>query len=271
MLTEHTFTTDELTINYGEGPVSGPPMVLLHGLTLLWQNYQPLIPHFSADWHIYACDLRGHGKSGRVADRYLLADYIADTVAFLRSRVNEPAVIVGHSLGGLIAPGVAAVAPELVRALILLDPAFCPRIIQFADAPADYEWFYWAYEVIRSPRSQAEMLELCRARAGGGSDADLQGFVDMMLGIDSGAVRVALEDRLFEGYDLEGVLCQVQVPTLVLHGALPDSTMIAEDVDLAQRTLAQGVIVSVANAGHMIHHEQLDFVVEQMRAFLRGI
>ena len=271
MLSEQTFTTDELTISYVEGPASGPPMVLLHGLTLRRQNYQALIPRFTADWHIYACDLRGHGKSGRVADRYLLADYIPDTVAFLRSRVTEPAVIVGHSLGGLIAPGVAAAAPELVRALILLDPAACLRTINFADAPANYEWFYWAYETIRSPRSQAEMLELCRARAGGGSAADLQGFVDMMSGIAPQAVQVALEDRLFEGYDLESVLRQVQVPTLVLHGALPDCTMLAEDVELAQRTLSQGVIVSVLNAGHMIHAEQTDFVVEQMQAFLDTI
>ena len=91
MLSEKTFDTSDLTISYAEGPASGPPIVLLHGLTLDKESYQVLVPHLTPDWHLYACDLRGHGKSGRVAGRYLMADYIADTVTFLRGRVAEPA------------------------------------------------------------------------------------------------------------------------------------------------------------------------------------
>src|SRR5436305_1794984 len=123
VLSEKTFDTGELTISYAEGLASGPPMVLLHGLTLDKESYQVLVPHLTSDWHLYACDLRGHGRFGRVVGRYLMADYISDTIAFLRGLVAEPAIIIGHSAGGLIALGVAAEAPELVRALVLLDPA----------------------------------------------------------------------------------------------------------------------------------------------------
>ena len=103
MLLEKTFDTGELTLNYAEGPASGPPLLLLHGLTGWWPSFQPLMPHLMPTWHIYACDLRGHGKSGRVADRYRVTDYVRDIVTFLRQQIGTPTVLLGHSLGALTA------------------------------------------------------------------------------------------------------------------------------------------------------------------------
>ena len=129
------------------------------------------------EWHVFACDLRGHGRSGHVADRYLMADYIADTVAFVRGVLTEPAVLIGSSLGGLIALGVGAAVPELVRAVVLLDPAFKVRNTRMADIP-QFAWVDWVYTTIRSPRSRSEMIERCRQWAPEASEADLQGFAD---------------------------------------------------------------------------------------------
>ena len=44
MLTESSFDTGEVVINYAEGPALGSPLVLLHGSTLDWQSWQHLIP-----------------------------------------------------------------------------------------------------------------------------------------------------------------------------------------------------------------------------------
>ena len=271
MLAERTFDTGELTISYAEGPTSGPPVVLLHGLTMNKQDYQVLIPHLTPDWHFYACDQRGHGRSGRVAGRYLMADYIADTIAFLLGRVAEPAIIIGHSLGGLVALGVAAEAPELVRALILLDPALKVWNTKLAGI-SQYEWFAWVYDTVRSPRTHAEMVERCRAIRPEASEAELQEFVNNMFSLSPDALQVWIEDREMEGYDLEGVMRQVQAPTLILYGQLqPESTVRAEDAELAQSTLVQGVLVCVPDAGHMVHEEQTDFVLKRMQAFLRSV
>ena len=122
MLREKSFDTGELTLNYAEGPASGPPLLLLHGLTGWWQSFQPLIPRLTPTWQIYACDLRGHGKSGRVADRYRLTDYVQDIVTFLRQQIITPTILLGHSLGALTALGAAADLPQRVHALVLLDP-----------------------------------------------------------------------------------------------------------------------------------------------------
>jgi pimeloyl-ACP methyl ester carboxylesterase len=73
---------------------------------------------FWADWRVYELDHRGHGRGG-----YRIVDFAADTIEFLRRRIERPAVLVGHSLGAMIAIAVAAEAPDLVRAAESAAPA----------------------------------------------------------------------------------------------------------------------------------------------------
>ncbi len=126
-ISERTFDTGEVCLNYAEGPSHGPPLVLLHGLGRRWQVFLPLIPALSLRWHIFAPDFRGHGKSARVPRGYHGTEYAEDIARFLRERVPEPAVVFGHSLGGMIGMWVACHHPELVRALILGDNMIVPR------------------------------------------------------------------------------------------------------------------------------------------------
>ena len=108
-------------INFAVGPDNGPPLVLLHGLGRRWQVFDPLIPALSKNWHIYAPDLRGHGKSTHVPGGYRGRHYAQDIVTFLEKHVPAPAIIFGHSLGGMIALWVAAHYPSRVGGLILGD------------------------------------------------------------------------------------------------------------------------------------------------------
>ena len=119
-INERLFDTGEVRLNYAEGPANGPALVLLHGLGRRWQVFRPLIPALSLRWHIFAPDFRGHGSRGACRG-YHGTEYAGDIGRFLRDRVQEPAVIFGHSLGGMIGMWVAAHDPELVRALILGD------------------------------------------------------------------------------------------------------------------------------------------------------
>src|ERR1700689_3812557 len=82
-------------ISYAEGPPHGPPLVLLHGLGRRWQVFLPLIPALSLRWHIFAPDLRGHGKSSRVSRGYYGPQYSEDIARFLRECVAAPAVLFG--------------------------------------------------------------------------------------------------------------------------------------------------------------------------------
>ncbi|NIV35570.1 MAG: alpha/beta fold hydrolase, partial [Anaerolineae bacterium] len=122
MLTEKTVQVGEVTVNFAEGPPSGPPLVLLHGGGDRWQYLLPIIPSLALRWHLFALDLRGHGKSGRVPGAYRPEHYAADVVAWMDRHLAEPAILFGHSLGGWAALMAAAQRAEKVRALILGDP-----------------------------------------------------------------------------------------------------------------------------------------------------
>lgn len=97
MLTEKSFDTGEIIINFAESDIAGLPLVMLHGSTLRWQTFGEFIPTLEEKWHIYACDLRGHGKSGRATSGYRIADFVPDTVAFIERFVGQPTVLLGYS------------------------------------------------------------------------------------------------------------------------------------------------------------------------------
>src|SRR4051812_47158999 len=105
MLTERTFETGDVSINYAEGPRSGPPLVLLHGVTSRWQRFLTLMPVLTQRWHVVAADLRGHGRSGRVPGRYGVMEYAQDVIGLIRHLGDEPAVVLGHSLGAMVGVG----------------------------------------------------------------------------------------------------------------------------------------------------------------------
>jgi pimeloyl-ACP methyl ester carboxylesterase len=121
MLKERKIRLGAVEINYAEGPKSGAPLVLLHGLPGRWQELLPIMPTLILQWHVHALDFRGQGKSRRVPDQYLSKYYIADVADFIQQLFDEPTFLFGHSAGGMAALGAAAQLPGSVRAVIVGD------------------------------------------------------------------------------------------------------------------------------------------------------
>ena len=116
----------DLTLYYAErGDPTGPPVVLMHGLTLSSRTMERLAASLP-EYRVLLLDLHGHGKSSapRRSDRYLVSEFADDVVALLDHLGIEQAVLGGLSLGANIAYEVALRHPERVRALILEMPVF---------------------------------------------------------------------------------------------------------------------------------------------------
>ncbi len=60
---EKQLDTGEININYVEGPRNGFPLVLVPGQGADWKNYEKVLPLLSQNFHVFAVDVRGHGKS----------------------------------------------------------------------------------------------------------------------------------------------------------------------------------------------------------------
>jgi pimeloyl-ACP methyl ester carboxylesterase len=98
----------------------GDPMLILHGVAASSRTYGPLAPDGYREVRL---DFRGHGASDRAPGTYRLEDYVSDASSVLED-LGEPAVLVGHSLGGAVAWTIAQRRPELVRFAFLEDPPF---------------------------------------------------------------------------------------------------------------------------------------------------
>ena len=122
MIQSRTVDLDEVQIHYAECPGPGPALVILHGIAGSHASFLPLLPVLAQQAHVYALDLRGHNLSGRTPGAYQAPDYGRDVAAFLQTVVGRPAVLAGHSMGGLIAVWLAARAPDGVRSVFLEDP-----------------------------------------------------------------------------------------------------------------------------------------------------
>lgn len=111
-------------LNLHEQAGSGPPLVLLHGFTDCAESYRLLLPHL-AGRHLVIPDLRGHGRSfrGPILSIDTLAGDIEALVAALG--LDRP-VVVGHSMGALVAVAVALRKRVDVSALVTISGSLRP-------------------------------------------------------------------------------------------------------------------------------------------------
>ena len=107
------------------GVSDAPALVLVHGLTDDGTCWPDAVERWKDRWHILAVDQRGHGHSPKFTEEQLpdSSGVLVDDLIDVLTQLAEPAIVVGHSLGGLVAARAARRAPELVRALVLEDPA----------------------------------------------------------------------------------------------------------------------------------------------------
>lgn len=112
------------------GDDEAPPVLFLHGIGNARDTWAPWATRLADRYRVLTLDFRGHGHSGR-ADRYHIADYVADATAAL-AFLDRPTRVVGHSLGGVVAGRLAQLAPPLVSRTLLVDPAW------FFGVPAEF-------------------------------------------------------------------------------------------------------------------------------------
>ncbi|UCM86860.1 alpha/beta fold hydrolase [Streptomyces marincola] len=109
-----------LRLAYADFGGTGRPLLALHGHFGRARMFAPLAAALGSGHRVIALEQRAHGRSGRDGDVHPDA-YLEDAATFLRDLGAGPAVVLGHSAGGVTAFRLAARHPELVAALIVED------------------------------------------------------------------------------------------------------------------------------------------------------
>jgi pimeloyl-ACP methyl ester carboxylesterase len=116
-----TILRDGVALAYAEAGQGSPPLVFVHGWSCDHRYFAPQIEQFSRQYRTVAVDLRGHGLSDAPHQEYTMAGF-ADDVAWLCGQLNvEKPVIIGHSMGAVVALELAARYPDLPAAIVMID------------------------------------------------------------------------------------------------------------------------------------------------------
>jgi pimeloyl-ACP methyl ester carboxylesterase len=106
-----------------DGNSDGPTVVLVHGVGGSHLDWDLLAPQLTARFRVLAVDLPGFGLSGPTRRPATIRRNVDVLAEFIRRVGDPPVVLVGNSMGGMIAILLTARMPHLVRRLALLDPA----------------------------------------------------------------------------------------------------------------------------------------------------
>lgn len=251
-----TTTDDGVVIAY-DVTGSGPALVLVHGITESRRTWDPLLDDLAGDRTVVRVDLRGHGRSGtgETYDPIRMAADVASVVA--ATGVVDP-IVVGHSLGGIVATAFAATQPcrgavDVDQPLALGDFQELVRGAEPALRSEAYAEVLGAmFDAMKGPRLSAEedarLVSIRQPR----QDVVL-GVWGPLLDLDAAGVEALVES----------FTASVSVPFLALHGSDPG--------DDYRRWLAAAIPTSTLEVwddhGHHLHLVDPARFLTRLRAF----
>lgn len=218
----------------------GPAVVLLHpiGVDRTW--WAPYVSHLSVRHRVIAIDLPGHGESAKLRRPVSLAEHAACVLDIVESEGDGPAVVLGVSMGGMVAQGVAIANPHRVRGLVLCATA--GSFPQAARAPIRTRG-----DTSRDG-SMLEVIEPTLARwFSSGSDLAIVERCRKRLASDDWYSWSANWEAISELDNLEA-LARVNVPALVIAGQ--DDASIPPPVSRQLAEALHGGLVEVPGATH---------------------
>lgn len=106
---------------YLDTKTEGPTILCLHGRWGRAETWFDFIQHYGNQYRIIAPDQRGHGLSGKPVSKYTAEEMAEDMIELLDFLKIDSVILVGHSMGGLVAGSLAALYPKYIKALAILD------------------------------------------------------------------------------------------------------------------------------------------------------
>jgi pimeloyl-ACP methyl ester carboxylesterase len=253
---------------------AGPPLLLVHGLGGAASNWTELAPVLAASRRVVVPELAGHGRSEPLAEAASL-DPFADGIAAVAEREGlAPAVLVGHSLGGLVALRLALRQQDAVAGVVLAGAAGISSGTRGARyALSILGWLQPGRRVAphRDRVARSRRLRLLVFGYWGAADVtslsgrSVAGFMagpELHTDTVTAARALVADDPRQE---LEGLRC----PCLVLWGALDRQLGLEDAFDYARRLRAP--LRVIADCGHLLIGERPDACLDAIESFVQSI
>ena len=255
------------------GDVAAPPVVLLHGGNQSSHSWDLVSLHLADRYHVYALDQRGHGDTewSRELD-YSMDAMVSDVRAFVAAAGIEHPIVFGHSMGGRVALSTALAAPDLARAMVIVDVGpelsaegtkvvadFVVHNIEFDDLNVFLDNVV-RYDRFRSREHVARTVKynlLVRADGKYVSKVDHRRMTGTAAG---GALNTLTLDDV-------GAITS---PLLLVRGGESD-VLLADAAERFVEALPNGRMVTVPNVGHNVHGGNTAGFLQAVGPFLTSL
>jgi len=239
----------------------GTGVLLLHGLAGTAVEWEETAAWLSATHRVVALDQRGHGRSERRPREVTPAAYVDDALAAVETLL-APAILVGQSLGGLIAFLAASERPDLVGALIVVEATPTREGPEVAEQIADY-FDSWP---LPFPSHDAavtffggESLRACAWARNLVTQPD-----GLRPAFDADVLVAAIEQALARDYWDEWRA--LSVPTLLVRGE--EGELSPSEAAAMVAAVPSAQLVSIPGAGHDVHLDAPEAWRSAVEAFL---
>jgi len=249
-----------IEVSYVEqGDQQGMPLVLLHGYSDSWRSWQPFLGHVPHQVRAFAMTQRGHGDSAKPAS-YRIAEFAADLESFMGRLGIERAVIVGHSMGSLVASRFAIDHPERLLGLVLVG-AFTTVV---GNSAVGEMWP--AVAAMSDPIDARFVREFQESTLARPIPPDfLETVIAESLKMPARVWRAVLRALMDEDFSVE--LGRIASPTCIIWGDKDAITGRDEQEALAASIRGARLIVH-ANGGHSPHWENPGRAAAEIVAFM---
>lgn len=255
--TERYVHTGKVALNVAEWDAPSPNaqvLVLVHGYGSNWNTWGRVVDKLAAEFHVYALDLRGMGRSGRYgkgSSRQTWADDVADLLPRLSS---DPVYLVGHSLGGWVTAAVASKHPNLVSKAILVEPysgANSEVRKQALIRPPEQRGL--RARQIRLAATPEDLIPVVGEQYEGASEDSIRRIAVMWFQMDP-ALEEGPISRTEDEETFDDLFSGIHCPTLMINGAADKGGILSEEEsERVQGLIPDCRLLTWPKVGHSPH------------------
>lgn len=242
----------------------GEPLFILHGLFGSLDNWQTLGKILSDTYSVYLIDLRNHGKSPH-SNSFSYLEMAADLVELIEDERLDKVSLIGHSMGGKTAMTFATEYPHLLEKLIVVDIApkkYPPHHNEILEA-------LYALDLTKiSSRREADEVMRPKMPVDGTRLFLLKNLTREKEGGYSWKMNLDMLSQNIETIiDLTPITFPIPLPTLFIRGGASNYIVDADFKSIAS-LFPNSEIITIENAGHWVHAEKPQELIEIIQEFL---
>jgi len=257
----------------GEEHGAGEPLILVHGAVGDFRSWEGVVAAFATRYRVITYSRRGHHPNPAPlnGEPYTADGHTADLMALVAACGGGPVRLLGHSYGGSLCAGLAAVRPDLVRCLVLAEPSLFSLILNHPLGAAALD---------QTAALTGPVVPLLRK---GEREQALRQFLTSVLGAD-GCARLSdrvLQVMLDNVNTLEPMLngmregtlftaghaALIRAPTLLVEGE-QTTTLFRTTMEILAHALPEAQRVMMPKVGHALHLEDPDTFSQVALEFL---